>query len=335
MNNRDSYMDNLKSILIFMVVLGHFLIPVSNDCRSIRAAYYFIYLFHMPAFVFVSGYFSRRFVQQSRKEYKLVGFLSLYVLFTLCLCLVQFIFTHKYNLFIFLNNGQAPWYMLAMFFWYLIIPFVSCLSPIFAFSLFTLLALSVGVYSECGNFLALSRTIVLFPFFIIGFYFRRDLIDKIKPWIRIISAFVLLLCYFILFFRYPIFSNYLEIVYAWNSYHELGFSNIHGILIRIIWYIVSATMTLCLMCLVSAKHLRVTYIGERTLGIYVVHRILRDIFNYLGLYKYVGHGFVLFISCILLSCLIVYISSLEFITRFLSSFFRLGFLMKKDTKPLQ
>ena len=52
-NGRIYYWDNVKTLLIFFVVLGHLLIPVFKDSRVLSYVYYFIYFFHMPAFVFV------------------------------------------------------------------------------------------------------------------------------------------------------------------------------------------------------------------------------------------------------------------------------------------
>ena len=55
---RDTRIDSLKFVLICLVILGHclelfslHLTPVTNHL------YQFIYLFHMPLFVFISGCF--------------------------------------------------------------------------------------------------------------------------------------------------------------------------------------------------------------------------------------------------------------------------------------
>lgn len=55
---RDTYWDSLKFVLIFLVVLGHMIEPYITSSKVILAVYNFIYLFHMPLFVFVSGRFS-------------------------------------------------------------------------------------------------------------------------------------------------------------------------------------------------------------------------------------------------------------------------------------
>ncbi|EAH1852013.1 acyltransferase, partial [Listeria monocytogenes] len=48
---RESYFDNAKFILIFLVVFGHFLQTFIADYAGVRVLYIYIYTFHMPAFV--------------------------------------------------------------------------------------------------------------------------------------------------------------------------------------------------------------------------------------------------------------------------------------------
>ena len=47
--------DNIKGILIILVVLGHIAHPIHNENPVLSAVFDTIYLFHMPLFVFMSG----------------------------------------------------------------------------------------------------------------------------------------------------------------------------------------------------------------------------------------------------------------------------------------
>lgn len=52
--------DNLKCFLIVMVVIGHFVnqyAPISNTMKSLSL---FIYSFHMPLFIFLSGLLQKK-----------------------------------------------------------------------------------------------------------------------------------------------------------------------------------------------------------------------------------------------------------------------------------
>lgn len=57
---RNSYFDTTKFILIFLVVFGHFLESKMGHSLICNELHAFIYLFHMPLFIFISGYFSHR-----------------------------------------------------------------------------------------------------------------------------------------------------------------------------------------------------------------------------------------------------------------------------------
>ena len=50
--------DNLKFILIFLVVLAH-LIEISAPFEGKQQLYTLIYSFHMPVFIFLSGFFAK------------------------------------------------------------------------------------------------------------------------------------------------------------------------------------------------------------------------------------------------------------------------------------
>ena len=52
------YFDYLKFFLIFFVVFGH-MIEKYIENPVMRAIYFFIYSFHMPVFIFISGMFAK------------------------------------------------------------------------------------------------------------------------------------------------------------------------------------------------------------------------------------------------------------------------------------
>ena len=56
---RNAYFDNMKALLIFLVVLGHVLSNFAGDDSVGEWIYLVIFSFHMPAFLFVTGYFAR------------------------------------------------------------------------------------------------------------------------------------------------------------------------------------------------------------------------------------------------------------------------------------
>ena len=77
---RSLLFDNIKTVLIILVVLGHAFeeISLEHGYGIIRAC---IYSFHMPAFIFISGYFSGGGTQTKVKKLLLiVGYLISYLI---------------------------------------------------------------------------------------------------------------------------------------------------------------------------------------------------------------------------------------------------------------
>lgn len=158
-------MDNMKALLIFMVVLGHLL-----ECFGGRLfLYYTIYMFHMPAFVYVTGYFSRTNPERLIKKtfYTYAIYQILYLLF-------QRFYLKQENQIQFTTPYWLLWYLLSLCWWMLLLQIIDWKE----FSKKTilggvgLLALIAGFDKSIGYYMSLSRTIVLLPFSfwdIIGF----------------------------------------------------------------------------------------------------------------------------------------------------------------------
>lgn len=69
---RDAYFDNVKYLAIVLVAVAHSWEPVMDGSRTARALYMVAYTFHMPAFIIVSGYFSRSFDMSAAKVKRLI-----------------------------------------------------------------------------------------------------------------------------------------------------------------------------------------------------------------------------------------------------------------------
>ncbi len=69
--SRDPFFDNAKMLLVTLVVVGHSwtLLP---DVSTSSPVYVFLYTFHVPAFVLVTGYLSRSFTFTRANLRKLV-----------------------------------------------------------------------------------------------------------------------------------------------------------------------------------------------------------------------------------------------------------------------
>ena len=328
-SQRIAYWDNLKAILIFLVVLGHFLLPVSPKTGVVFSVYTWIYLFHMPAFVFVSGYFAKRYVDKgATDEKKLIGFLVLYVLFSAAIWIIRMIYNHDISMIFLFTASGAPWYLLCMFMWYCLIPHCAKVRPIAMITVSITVGLLVGLEWQAGSFLALSRFFVFFPFFLFGYHFDFLWIKNAKPFLKIISA-ILLILVFILICLFPhFFASHTKVIYGDSAYTNM----VWGLIERFIWYITAGILVSAFLFVIPQKRYFFTYIGQRTLAIYILHRLMRDICQYLGFYEmFSSSGPITFIACFIISIIITVVFSTKKITELFSVAFSMEyrFLLKK------
>ena len=157
---RSAYFDTVKGILIVLVVFAHFLYSFAEDSPGslVGLGVKFIYMFHMPAFVFVSGYFSRS--THSRGRAQQIRLLKAF-----------FLLNGGYIVFKYLTAGSAhlltpyysSWYLLSLVLWRAAIVSVSGVRCCGAIALST--AFFIGFGKDVGNLMAIARAVAFFPFF--------------------------------------------------------------------------------------------------------------------------------------------------------------------------
>lgn len=157
---RDYFFDNLKAVLIFLVVLGHFLLPIRGD-NPLVVVKRLIYVFHMPLFVFISGYFAKKIYKNGQYNFKKILYLlKAYVVFVVAIQTVYAIAGfEKFTEIDFFSQSGAPWYLFAMIVWYLTIPLVRKCKAVPVLLLTVVLAILKmwGTFYVCHEFWYLDR----------------------------------------------------------------------------------------------------------------------------------------------------------------------------------
>ncbi|MCD7867277.1 MAG: acyltransferase family protein [Clostridiales bacterium] len=261
--------DNMKMVLIFLVVFNHLnaraLVSADTTANYIRCA---INIFHMPAFIFVSGYLSKK-PQDALKNVK--NLLIPYVLgYSLAWYAYVYGYGHElaYNI---LKPVQTPmWYLLALLFYRLTIEAVGKLR--FAVPLLIVFALWAGTRSEFGSFLSVSRIVVFFPFFVAGYLWKSEYIDVVRrfrgKWILIPIAGVMLYA----IPNYMISNGIPQTIFRGSSPYEICELTIQeGIILRLLVYLVSFTVILTFLALLPNRKLILSFMGRNTMTIYLFH----------------------------------------------------------------
>lgn len=174
---RDHSLDTTKAILIFLVVLGHFLekfIGWSDPANHVLLGT--IYFIHMPAFIFVSGMLFK--YQNCLKN--IIFFISLYVPFQFLFPLFDAIWSgsFQFNWNMFERPYWILWYLMGMMVWTWLTHFlIKTKVPIL---IALILSLLVGL-SPWNNYqYSVGRIFVFLPFFVIGSIYGKQLSHFIK-----------------------------------------------------------------------------------------------------------------------------------------------------------
>ena len=117
---RSAYWDNVKFLLISLVVLGHCLWAFRSR-PGVSLIVGSIYLFHMPLFLFVSGYLSKNAEKRRSKAFE--DLFIPYAVFQLFVGVCMLVLTKSGGA---LQNIFAPqmgaWYLLTLFSFRIVLP---------------------------------------------------------------------------------------------------------------------------------------------------------------------------------------------------------------------
>lgn len=269
-NKRDFLMDNIKGILMFLVVFGHSLELFKDDFTVAGIIYTFIYLFHMPVFIFVSGYFSKN--AEKCRATAVKKYLVPYLFFNTIWSILSFAAGATSGVSIF-TPGWALWYLFSMFIWKILLIDMVKLRHVFAISL--LFGVFASMSGEFGTFMSLGRTVAFLPFFLAGYFMDDIQLEKLKKCPKILSV-VLLLCGALLAVL-AVTSELIptEILWADKSFVKHGMNMIPGFAVSIMRYVCGFAFVLIMVNLVPKKKIfALSKVGKNTLPIYILHTYL-------------------------------------------------------------
>ncbi|MDO4473523.1 MAG: acyltransferase family protein [Eubacteriales bacterium] len=274
-NKREYLFDNYKVLLILMVVMGHFIEPCTDNNTFLYELKWIIFSVHMPAFVFVSGYFSKK--DPSMK--KLVkGLVIPYFVYEIIYYLLYTFVLHKSTGLYFARPKFSLWYLMALFVWKLATPYVKKIPFYLMISIG--MGLIVGLF-DIGNFLTIPRIVFFFPFFLAGTEFDSSIIIQLRDRFRSAAAFAILTAMVTWLFVDNRHHNLsVKVFYGRQSYDEIGLDAIDGILIRCACYLISFILIYLLMFIVPAKKKRYSYLGQRTMPVYIFHGMIYSCLEY-------------------------------------------------------
>lgn len=305
MAQRDAYFDNVKFLLIVLVVLGHAIEPLTGD-PFLKALYALIYSFHMPLFVFICGYFSKNITQEAYAS-RIIGSLVVpYVVFETLYSVFDYVINHKETFQLtYLTPYWIMWFLLSLIIWKAALPYVVKMR--YALPMTVLIGILAGYSGEFGYFASLSRTAVFFPFFLGGFYFEKRWLATVnRTKYRLIAGGVLAAA----FLAYILLRDTIMLQWFFGNtrYAALGHTEWYAGIYRAALYALAAILGLSVLMIIPQKTMpMISAMGQNTMYPYLIHGFIRIALYNFGVYSLINTApekILLIIGSVLLTMLL-------------------------------
>ncbi|RVU23061.1 hypothetical protein EOT10_18520 [Streptomyces antnestii] len=269
-SDRDPFFDNAKFLLVVLVALGHSWDQIAGT-DALRALHTVVYGFHMPAFVLLSGYFSRSFSFRPGQVRRLTsGVLAPYLIFETIYCAVY----AEVRGTPFSITPTAPlyllWFLIALFVWRLTAPMWKAVR--FPVAVAVVISLAAGM-TKMSYDLALPRVLMFLPWFVLGLRMRPEHFALLRTrTARVCALPAILVALAVAYVLAPgPDDNWLSM---FVGYGELGVSPGTYLAVRLVLFAVSAVLVAAFFALVPHRRTFFTTLGAVTLYPYLLHGLL-------------------------------------------------------------
>lgn len=274
--NRDVFLDLVKGILILLVVFGHML--ELGEGAVVDVLYHFVYSFHMPLFVFISGYFTR--VYQTTRDFftSNVRILETLIVFQLILCVLRLCMGEPFSLTMLTIPYWALWYLLSLFWWRLLVNFINPKKHNNMLCIFVSLFMClIAGYIDVTYFVSFQRTFYFFPFFMLGHCLAIDKKDIKNYCMSLKLSMMILITALVGFIGIcgvggVTFKQFLYGAYIYDISLEMFYPMVVRLSIILISYIISLSFLSVCVHIKESQWLKM--IGKSTLLFYVYHTLI-------------------------------------------------------------
>lgn len=290
--NRSAYWDNMKGVLMLLVVFAHILFQLQDYSDTINSTVDYIYMFHMPAFVFISGFFGK-----SERSHSFESIIKLVFLFFIFNSIIGFIYGFKSLL----QPMFSYWYLIALIAWRLTAHHIAKFKDINL--ILFIIALFAGFYSSIDNTFSAARIIGFYPFYMSGYLLSAEKSDKLcrkKYTKKLLSGSLCLIGSAVL-----MYIGYHFFYYTDNALQMAAYEDSVDAFGRIVLYVIAFLAIYALRCFTPQNKIPfITMFGRNSLWIYVFHRPFTLLIS--DHIKGIGTGYIMMISVIssLAICLI-------------------------------
>ncbi|NMR31027.1 acyltransferase family protein [Crystallibacter degradans] len=265
---RDYRIDTAKGILICLVVLGHFL-EAGGSWRAdtTRLPLTAIYMFHMPAFVFLAGVTAKTTHLGRRLGTFAVILATFQALYFVAAELLQI--DRNFSV---ATPFWILWFLLAMFWWLLLLPVIRTFPKTTA-ALSVLVSAVIGVIDAVGYPLSLSRTLIFLPFFVLGATYGKEILGAVSALSAIWKSAAVFLAVAVWLFLYRVDLSQ-KWLYGSFGFDDLGVTHGQGILVRVGLFVVAAFVTMTFISLMPKRDGILARTGRHSLAVFALHGLV-------------------------------------------------------------
>ncbi|MFD7719806.1 acyltransferase family protein [Streptomyces sp. NPDC059814] len=280
---RDAFFDNAKYLAIVLVAMAHAWEPLRGDSRAAAALYITVYTFHMPAFIVISGYFSRSFDASPNRVRRLVtGVAVPYMIFEVAYTVFKWIADDDpgYPISL-LDPWYLTWFLVALFIWRLTTPLWKNVR--WPLSLSLAIAILAAVSPDIGDDLDLQRVLQFLPFFVLGLVLGPEHFRLVRRReARILAVPVLAAALAFAYWAAPRMNA--AWFYRRDSAQELGAPGWTGAVMTLAMFGCSVVLVACFLAWVPRRRTWFTVLGAGTLYGYLLHGFLAKGSRFWGWY---------------------------------------------------
>ena len=297
MGNRVALWDNLKFFLVTCVVIGHFADRFTDISNIYDSIFLFIYSFHIPLFIFISGLMFKN----KNITSKAIFFISIGFAYKIVSAVVERLLgTVKVEFFL-LWDGGLSWFMFALAVYMVILKIIEKQNKEYILVFSIILACFVGYDPGIGDFLYLSRIIIFFPFFLSGVLLQNfDIIslkDK-KSKYKFLAGLIVVIWLGLCVFELDIFYRLRYLFTGRNPFFPQIMS--YAPLARLASYTISFGMCFALIMLIPNRRMfLITDMGKNSINVYFWHMhiyyILNKLFGISNIFHYGVKGKITFL----------------------------------------
>lgn len=279
---RNAFFDNAKVLLIFLVVFGHVIQPYIDGSAGMHTLYTWIYTFHMPAFIFLSGFFAKGFGNKGYIINLAKKLLLPYVIFQLIYSSYYYLIGKSNWLTDIFYPHWSLWFLISLFSWHMLLILFKRLPAYASLLVAILLGITVGYLAAIGHSFSLSRTFVFFPYFLLGYWLKEEHVMLLKrKSVKIVSVMVMVFIAVGIYFAPDVNTGWLL---ASKSYFDLGMTEFGGVA-RLLVYVTSTLMAASVLAWIPTKRNSMTKLGERTLYVYLLHGFIIQYFRAFDIFQ--------------------------------------------------